>query len=195
MTSLIHILIVIFVCLIGYQLFLALYPKSMVEGMTSDVVSSNYSGGAPGAVAASGTGGTPLAYTPYGNDKDAGVKALALSEVNKRNIQYLKVSLDDIGTFNDQLNAFKSDFAQTKTDFTTQLDQQQDQITELTKQASTATTGITGGATSSDLTSDDVTSSLDTGNSDPVASTQEDIDNGTENGAGAGDEDEDTTAE
>ena len=85
-----------------------------------------------------------------------------------------------MGTFNDQLNAFQSDFAQTKTDFTTQLDQQQQQISELTNQASTAATGITGGATSSSLTSDDMTSSLDTGNSDPVGSAQDDIDNGTE---------------
>ena len=181
MTSLIHILIIFFVCLIGYQLFLALSPKSPVEGMTNNNVSSSPTAPVPAStVASTGTGSTPLSYTPYGNENEPGVQALALSRVNEDNIQYLKQKIEDLGTFNDQLNAFQSDFAQTKTDFTTQLDQQQQQISELTNQASTAATGITGGATSSSLTSDDMTSSLDTGNSDPVGSAQDDIDNGTE---------------
>ena len=179
MMSLIHILIVFFVCLIGYQLFLALSPKSIIEGLTSNNVSSNNTAPAS-TVASTGTGSTPLSYTPYGNENEPGVQALALSRVNEDNIQYLKQKIDDLGTFNDQLTAFQSDFAQTKTDFTTQLDQQQQQITELTNQASTAATAMTGGATSSDLTNNDMTSSLDTGNSDPVGSVQDDIDNGTE---------------
>jgi hypothetical protein len=189
MTSLIHILIVFFVCLIGYQLFLALSPKSLIEGLENetttttteggDVVSSTTSTEPLGVQANSGGSNAQLTYTNYGDENDAGSKALALSQVNSDNIKYLKKKIDDMGTFNDQLDDFKHDFEQTKTDFNTLLDSQQDQITNLGKQAAEATEVITNPEAEDTLTGPDMTASLQTG--EDLDSVEQDIDDEDEN--------------
>jgi hypothetical protein len=188
MTSLIHILIVFFVCLIGYQLFLALSPKSLIEGLENeetttedvDVVSSTSTTTEPlGVQADSGSSNAQLTYTNYGDENDPGSKALALSQVNADNIKYLKKKVDDMGTFNNQLDDFKHNFEQTKTDFNTLLDSQQDQITNLGKQAAEATTVITSTEAEDTLTGDDMAASLQTG--DNVDSVEQDIDDEDEN--------------
>jgi|OM-RGC.v1.016003342 hypothetical protein len=193
MMSLIHILIVFFVCLIGYQLFLALSPKSLIEGLENeetttttttdgeDVVSSTITTSEEplGVQANSGGSNAQLTYTNYGDENDAGSKALSLSQVNADNIKYLKKKIDDIGTFNDQLDDFKHDFEQTKTDFNTVLDSQQDQITNLGKQAAEATTVITNPEAQDTLTGPDMVSSLQTG--DDLDSVEQDIDDEDEN--------------
>ena len=84
-----------------------------------------------------------------------------------------------MGTFNDQLDDFKHDFEQTKTDFNTLLDSQQDQITNLGKQAAEATTVITSNEAEDTLTGDDMAASLQTG--DNVDSVEQDIDDEDEN--------------
>ena len=185
MTTLIYILIAFFVCLIGYQLFLALSPKSLIEGLENeeeDVVSSTTTTTSEeplGVQADSGGSNAQLTYTNYGDENDPGSKALALSQVNADNIKYLKKKVDDMGTFNDQLDDFKHDFEQTKTDFNTVLDSQQDQITNLGKQAAEATTVITSNEAEDTLTGDDMAASLQTG--DNVNSVEQDIDNEDEN--------------
>ena len=186
MTSLIYILIFFFVCLIGYQLFLALSPKSLIEGLENeeevDVVSSTTTTTSEeplGVQADSGGSNAQLTYTNYGDENDPGSKALALSQVNADNIKYLKKKVDDMGTFNDQLDDFKHDFEQTKTDFNTLLDSQQDQITNLGKQAAEATEVITNPEAEDTLTGDDMTASLQTG--DNVDSVEQDIDDEDEN--------------
>jgi len=185
MTTLIYILIAFFVCLIGYQLFLALSPKSLIEGLENeeeDVVSSTTTTTSEeplGVQADSGGSNAQLTYTNYGDENDPGSKALALSQVNADNIKYLKKKVDDMGTFNDQLDDFKHDFEQTKTDFNTVLDSQQDQITNLGKQAAEATTVITSTEAEDTLTGDDMAASLQTG--DNVNSVEQDIDNEDEN--------------
>jgi hypothetical protein len=186
MTTLIYILIAFFVCLIGYQLFLALSPKSLIEGLENeeevDVVSSTTTTTSEeplGVQADSGGSNAQLTYTNYGDENDPGSKALALSQVNADNIKYLKKKVDDMGTFNDQLDDFKHDFEQTKTDFNTVLDSQQDQITNLGKQAAEATTVITSNEAEDTLTGDDMTASLQTG--DNVDSVEQDIDDEDEN--------------
>jgi hypothetical protein len=183
MTTLIYILIAFFVCLIGYQLFLALSPKSLIEGLENeeevDVVSSTTSEEPLGVQADSGGSNAQLTYTNYGDENDPGSKALALSQVNADNIKYLKKKVDDMGTFNDQLDDFKHDFEQTKTDFNTLLDSQQDQITNLGKQAAEATEVITNPEAEDTLTGDDMTASLQTG--DNVDSVEQDIDDEDEN--------------
>lgn len=192
MTSLIYILIVFFVCLIGYQLFLALSPKSLIEGLENeetttteeekeeetDVVSSTStttSGDPLGVQATSGGSTAQLTYTNYGDENNAGAKALSLSQVNADNIKYLKMKIDDMGTFNDQLDDFKHEFAQTKTDFNTILDSQQDQITNLGKQAADATSVLTSTENQDTLNSPEMTLSLQSGND--VTSVEADIDN------------------
>jgi hypothetical protein len=188
MTTLIYILIAFFVCLIGYQLFLALSPKSLIEGLENeetttedvDVVSSTSTTTEPlGVQADSGGSNAQLTYTNYGDENDPGSKALALSQVNADNIKYLKKKIDDMGTFNDQLDDFKHNFEQTKTDFNTLLDSQQDQITNLGKQAAEATTVITSTEAEDTLTGDDMAASLQTG--DNVDSVEQDIDDEDEN--------------
>jgi lipopolysaccharide export LptBFGC system permease protein LptF len=185
MTTLIYILIAFFVCLIGYQLFLALSPKSLIEGMENeeetDVVSSTTtttttSEDPLGVQATSGGSTAQLTYTNYGDENDAGRKALDLSKVNADNIKYLKMKIDDMGTFNDQLDDFKHNFEQTKTDFRTQLDSQQDQITNLGKQAADATTAITSPEAQETLND---TEGLNASND--VANVEQEIDDEDEN--------------
>ena len=79
-----------------------------------------------------------------------------------------------MGTFNDQLNAFKSEFAQTKTDFANKLDEQEQEIGGLTKQVSSAATSMSAG-TQEELTSPDVKNSLQFG--DTTNTVKDDIDN------------------
>jgi hypothetical protein len=183
MTTLIYILIAFFVCLIGYQLFLALSPKSLIEGLENeeevDVVSSTTTTTSEeplGVQADSGSSNAQLTYTNYGDENDPGSKALALSQVNADNIKYLKKKVDDMGTFNDQLDNFKHDFEQTKTDFNTVLDSQQDQITKLGKQAADATTAITSPQAEETLND---TEGLNATND--VANVEQDIDDEDEN--------------
>jgi hypothetical protein len=178
MTTLIYILIAFFVCLIGYQLFLALSPKSLIEGLENeeevDVVSSTTTTTSEeplGVQADSGGSNAQLTYTNYGDENEPGSKALALSQVNADNIKYLKKKVDDMGTFNDQLDDFKHDFEQTKTDFNTLLDSQQDQITNLGKQAADATTAITSPQAEETLND---TEGLNA--TDDVANVEQDID-------------------
>jgi hypothetical protein len=183
MTTLIYILIAFFVCLIGYQLFLALSPKSLIEGLENeeevDVVSSTTTTTSEeplGVQADSGGSNAQLTYTNYGDENEPGSKALALSQVNADNIKYLKKKVDDMGTFNDQLDNFKHDFEQTKTDFNTVLDSQQDQITKLGKQAADATTAITSPQAEETLND---TEGLNATND--VANVEQDIDDEDEN--------------
>jgi hypothetical protein len=77
------------------------------------------------------------------------------------------------------LDDFKHNFEQTKTDFNTLLDSQQDQITNLGKQAAEATTVITNPEAQDTLTGPDMVSSLQTG--DDLDSVEQDIDDEDEN--------------
>ena len=81
-----------------------------------------------------------------------------------------------MGTFNDQLDNFKHDLEQTKTDFNTVLDSQQDQITKLGKQAADATTAITSPQAEETLND---TEGLNATND--VANVEQDIDDEDEN--------------
>jgi hypothetical protein len=68
---LIYILIVLFVILISYQVYLAILPKNLVEGLENN----------------------DTAYKPYTIDQN---NSLILSQQNAGNIEYIKQRLDSI---------------------------------------------------------------------------------------------------
>ena len=94
MMSLIYILIIFFVCLIGYQLFLAFSKKSLIEGMTEeeeeegggDVVDSEST---PTTTTDTTSSSTDPTYQPYQGGSSAD-QALSLSKQNQYNIEYLQ---------------------------------------------------------------------------------------------------------
>jgi len=138
MLSLIYILIAFFVCLIGYQLFLAFSKKSLIEGMTDgeeegDVVDSETT---PTTTTTDTTDTTDTTssseptYQPYQGGSSAD-QALSLSKQNQYNIEYLqskykeiegvKGDIDKMKQDIDTLNTSVADLGQSAADLGTQL--------------------------------------------------------------------------
>jgi hypothetical protein len=130
---LIYILIVLFVCLIGYQIFLAISPKSMIEGMENEDTKTTETSDATEA-----TGTTDPNFIPYegGNSAD---KALSLATQNQYNIEYLNKKIKDV-------DKVKDDIAKMKLD----IDNQQQQLGDISTQMSDVGNNITNGATQED---------------------------------------------
>lgn len=148
MTTLIYILIVFFVCLIGYQLFLALSPKSLIEGVenmedtSGTVTTSPESGAAPPPTSVEGTITTgdettnvDVTYTPYpmGGVAD---QALALSNQNKNNITSMKPKIDKIDKLESDIAAINGN-----------IDTLQSQMDDLAAQAGNLGTELSGDVT------------------------------------------------
>ena len=136
MTSLIYILIVFFVCLIGYQLFLAFSKKSLIEGMTDgeeeedgDVVDSETTPNTTTTTTTNTSSSEPT-YQPYQGGSSAD-QALSLSKQNQYNIEYLqskykeiegvKTDIDRMKQDIDTLNTSVNDLAQSAADLGTQM--------------------------------------------------------------------------
>jgi len=150
MMSLIYILIIFFVCLIGYQLFLAFSKKSLIEGMTDgeeeggDVVDSESTPTTDTTTTTSSS--TDPTYQPYQGGSSAD-QALSLSKQNQYNIEYLQSKYKEIeGVKNDitkmkqdidTLDTSVNDLAQSAADLGTQVtggqpqDETQDQLGEI----------------------------------------------------------------
>jgi hypothetical protein len=142
MISLIYILIIFFVCLIGYQLFLALSKKSLIEGMTEgeeeDVVDSEST---PTTNTTTSTTDTTTSTTDTTNSSDptyqpyqggsSADQALSLSKQNQYNIEYLqskykeiegvKTDIDRMKQDIDTLNTSVNDLAQSAGELGTEL--------------------------------------------------------------------------
>ena len=149
MMSLIYILIIFFVCLIGYQLFLAFSKKSLIEGMTDgeeeggDVVDSEST---PTTDTTTSSSSSDPTYQPYQGGSSAD-QALSLSKQNQYNIEYLQSKYKEIeGVKNDitkmkqdidTLDTSVNDLAQSAADLGTQVtggqpqDETQDQLGEI----------------------------------------------------------------
>ena len=145
--TLIYILIVFFVCLIGYQLFLALSPKSLIEGAenmtdTSGSVTTSPEGGAapaPTSVEGTITTGTEttnvdVTYTPYPTGGVAD-QALALSNQNKNNITSMKPKIDKIDKLESDISTING-----------RIDTLQSQMDDLAAQAGNLGTELSGNA-------------------------------------------------
>ena len=129
---LIYILIVFFVCLIGYQVFLAFSSKTMIEGMESETTDAS----------ATDTNATDAGtFIPYegGNSAD---KALSLATQNQYNIEYLEKKIKDVDGGKDDINKMQLD-----------LTNQQQQVSDLANKMGELGSEISGGATEEDIQS------------------------------------------
>lgn len=120
MMSLIYILIVFFVCLIGYQLFLAFFKKSLIEGLEGDgeVEVEEEDGEVEGDVVDSEstpttdttntTNNTDPTYQPYQGGSSAD-QALSLSKQNQYNIEYLQSKYSEIEGVKNDISKMKQD--------------------------------------------------------------------------------------
>jgi hypothetical protein len=129
---LIYILIVFFVCLIGYQLFLAFFPTKMIEGMESETTDTS-------ATDSSATDSG--SFIPYegGNSAD---KALSLATQNQYNIEYLEKKIKDVDGVKDDINKMKLD-----------LTNQQQQVSDLANKMGELGSEVSGGATEEEVQS------------------------------------------
>ena len=136
MTNLIYILIVFFVCLIGYQLFLAFSKKSLIEGLEGDgeveeegdVVDSEST--PTTTTDTTTTSSSEPTYQPYQGGSSAD-QALSLSKQNQYNIEYLqskykeiegvKTDIEKMQQDIDTLNTSVNDLAQSAADLGTQM--------------------------------------------------------------------------
>ena len=157
MMSLIYILIIFFVCLIGYQLFLAFSKKSLIEGMTEeeeeegggDVVDSEST---PTTTTDTTSSSTDPTYQPYQGGSSAD-QALSLSKQNQYNIEYLQSKYKEI-------EGVKNDITKMKQD----IDTLDTSVNDLAQSAADLGTQVTGGQPQ-DETQDEL-GEIDLGTSD-----------------------------
>jgi hypothetical protein len=124
METLIYILIIFFVCLIGYQLFLAFLPKSLIEGLENETDATT-------------TDATQ--YQPYQGGNVA-EQALSLSKQNEYNIKYLNGQVEKIIGVKEEIDKLKAE-----------IDMQGDQIDDLGGQVASAGQEILGDATTDSI--------------------------------------------
>ena len=146
MISLIYILIIFFVCLIGYQLFLAFSKKSLIEGMTEGEEGEEGEEGGEGegegdvvdsestpTTTTDTTDTTDPTYQPYQGGSSAD-QALSLSKQNQYNIEYLQSKYKEI-------EGVKNDITKMKQD----IDTLDTSVTDLAQSAADLGTQVTGG--------------------------------------------------
>lgn len=170
MNCLIYILITFFVCLIGYQIFLAFSKKPLIEGLEGeegegeeDVVSSESTD--PNATTTTDTTTTTtseLTYQPYQGGSTAD-NALALSKQNQYNIEYLNSEVKKIGGMSNDIDKMKQD-----------IDQLTDSVTSLAESAADLGNSITGGDDAA-TTTDELGNITGLGSADPNDQTEEAI--------------------
>lgn len=142
MISLIYILIAFFVCLIGYQLFLALSKKSLIEGLEGDgeveeegdgdVVDSE-STPTTDTTTTETTSSSEPTYQPYQGGSSAD-QALSLSKQNQYNIEYLQSKYKEIEGVKTDIDRMKQD-----------IDTLSTSVNDLAQSAGELGTELTGG--------------------------------------------------
>jgi TolA-binding protein len=155
METLIYILIIFFVGLIGYQLFLAFFPKSVIEGLENET-----DGATTDAT-------TTSQYQPYQAGSVA-EQALSLSKQNEYNIEYLNGQVEKIIGVKEEIDKLKEE-----------IDMQGDQINDLGGQVSSAGQEILGDATADSI--GDISGASAGTDEENVDLAEADIDAGDEN--------------
>ena len=120
---LINILIVIFVCLLVYQSFLALFPNKLMEGLENETSSETKS----------------KEYQPY-NVSDPS-NALILAQQNAGNIEVLKGRIDGFDGVKERLNTMQQNIDSMQVQMDQLVQQQADYAAEI---AGTTPPVITG---------------------------------------------------
>jgi len=157
METLIYILIIFFVGLIGYQLFLAFFPKSVIEGLENET----------GATTTGATTTDATQYQPYQAGSVA-EQALSLSKQNEYNIEYLNSQVEKIIGVKEEIDRLKEE-----------IDMQGDQINDLGGQVSSAGQEILGDATADSI--GDISGASAGTDEENVDLAEADIDAGDEN--------------
>ena len=160
METLIYILIIFFVGLIGYQLFLAFFPKSVIEGLENETGATT-----TGATTSETT--TTSQYQPY-QAGSAAEQALSLSKQNEYNIEYLNGQVEKIIGVKDEIDKLKAE-----------IDIQGDQINDLGGQVASAGQEILGDATADSI--GDISGASAGTDEENVDLAEADIDAGDEN--------------
>jgi hypothetical protein len=125
---LIYILIILFICLIGYQIILAFSGNKIIEGLENGETMETTD------------------YQPYEGGSSAD-QALSLAKQNEYNIEYLHGKVKEIGGVKDEIDKMKLD-----------MGTMQGQVDGLASQTGELGTQLTGGATTEDLNGVDVSS-------------------------------------
>ena len=160
METLIYILIIFFVGLIGYQLFLAFFPKSVIEGLENETDATT-----TGATTSETT--TTSQYQPY-QAGSAAEQALSLSKQNEYNIEYLNGQVEKIIGVKEEIDRLKEE-----------IDMQGDQINDLGGQVASAGQEILGDATADSI--GDISGASAGTDEENVDLAEADIDAGDEN--------------
>jgi hypothetical protein len=160
METLIYILIIFFVGLIGYQLFLAFFPKSVIEGLENETGATT-----TGATTSETT--TTSQYQPY-QAGSAAEQALSLSKQNEYNIEYLNGQVEKIIGVKEEIDRLKEE-----------IDMQGDQINDLGGQVASAGQEILGDATADSI--GDISGASAGTDEENVDLAEADIDAGDEN--------------
>ena len=165
METLIYILIIFFVGLIGYQLFLAFFPKSVIEGLENETDTTG------ATTAETTTETTTNTSTPQYQPYQAGSvaeQALSLSKQNEYNIEYLNGQVEKIIGVKEEIDKLKEE-----------IDMQGDQINDLGGQVASAGQEILGDATTDSI--GDITGASTGTDEENVDLAEADIDAGDEN--------------
>jgi hypothetical protein len=108
---LIYVLIIIFLLLIGYQLYLEFYPKKIIEGLESDTTT------------------TEPQYQPY-NTNDPN-NALILAQQNSGNIEVLRGRIDLLDGIKEKTDQMKEDMNSMQSQIDALVQQQADYAQEM----------------------------------------------------------------
>ena len=107
---LIYVLIIVFILLIGYQLYLELYPKKIIEGLESDTT-------------------TEPQYQPY-NTSDPN-NALILAQQNAGNIEVLRGRIDNLDGIKEKTDQMQEDMNSMQSQIDALVQQQADYAQEM----------------------------------------------------------------
>ena len=120
---LINILIVIFVCLLVYQTFLALFPNKLIEGLENETSSETKS----------------KEYQPY-NVSDPS-NALILAQQNAGNIEVLKGRIDEFDGVKEKLDTMQQNINSMQVQMDGLVQQQADYAAEIAGSTPPTVTG------------------------------------------------------
>lgn len=133
---LIYILIFVFLVLIGYQLFLAIFPKSLIEGLENESSSS-----------------ATQEYKPYNlNDPN---NSLILAQQNAGNIEVLKGRIDGLDGVKKKVDDMQQSIDSMQTQIDGLVQQQADYAQEIAGSTPPEVTGT------DELTAEDVSNSIE----------------------------------
>ena len=124
MSIIINLLIIFFIFLIIYQIILAYFSISLIEGMSISPTTTS----------------TNQEYKQY--DEEIGNNTFMLAQKNSGNIEYLKQRIDDIQGMYQQIQDLSGNLQTLQTQVTGLVQAQQDYVTQMTGGTAPNVTGL-----------------------------------------------------